>query len=233
MERREKEAAAEKRAASSKKRDAQTELEKIRAEGKRMRMDKTQRLNEDLERESKLNLNVDIDEEAEGQDRVVRLKWSRKDRPAWTTASVVSNKDAIAAALYTYGAVSQVILPPLKETTASGKKPKSASGIVEYSDILGAFGAVQSSKRGVLDGVSVDWVGGVEPATIQQLRSSGKLDSDIKPASAPSTANASSAPSFDFTPQQPPKISYETETLMRMKERERLKQQILEEEGDD
>ncbi|TIA76162.1 hypothetical protein E3P92_00124 [Wallemia ichthyophaga] len=231
LERREKEAAVAALEKKSRKRDAQTELERIREEGKRMRMDKTQQLNEDLERESKLNLNVDVDmlhrpesePEPHSQERLVRIKWTRKDRPAWTTNTVDSNKGAIAGSMSTFGAVSQVILPPLKESTASGKKPKSASGIVEYNDILGAFGAVQSSKRGVLDGVAVDWVGGVEPESVQELRRSGRLEQAGKHSSmsfAPPNVNSA------------PTISYETETLMRMKEREKLNQQILEEEGD-
>ncbi|TIC61432.1 DnaJ-domain-containing protein [Wallemia mellicola] len=225
LDRREKEALEERKLAQKQKRDAQSELERVREEGKRRRMDKTQQLNQDLERESKLNLDKDP-EESSPQDKVIRLKWTRKERPNWSGDVIESNRDAIFAILSTFGKVNQVVLPPKKEFTASGKKPKSSSAIVEFDDLVGAFGAVQSSKRGVLDGVSVDWIGGVESSSIQELRDSGRLHGKSENTSG-------DTPSFDFTiPVPNSKISYESETLMRMKERERLRQQILEEEGE-
>lgn len=180
LERREEEA----REKVGKKRQAMNELEKIKEEGKRMRLDKQQRLNEDLERERKLNLDKDDgDIVNDDDDYTVRIKWLRKDKPSWTVVKSDDEqvvKNDIMNIAKTFGDVSQILLPTHKEYTASGKKPKHASALIQFKDVYSSFSIVQGSQRGLLSGITVTWARGTEPQLVKQLRSQGKLNNQLQ-----------------------------------------------------
>ncbi|KAH9848674.1 DnaJ-domain-containing protein [Lenzites betulinus] len=199
------------------------ENERIMEEGRRLREDREK----DLQRRERERAETAQDAGSGPEppsigplDTTVRVKYTLASRPALTSAT------NIGALLTPFGPLDDAsIVFSLKP--APPKKPKRATALVPFTQIVGAFAAVCASghaENGLSD-IEVDWAEGKEPELIGWLKKMGKLgtrpsDSGSKPppslapttssdskAAPPPSAHSASSSAFSSFPSTFPDVS--------------------------
>jgi len=163
----------------------ETENDKIREEGRRLREQKERELElQALERErerskSKFEEMVGGDTDTPPPlgdlDTTIRIKYTLSSQPTLSTAS------ALAAYLRRYGEIddgavvmSQKVKKP-KKSKGQTESDTTVTALVPFNQLGASFGVVSSAVSLKEQGIDVAWAGGSEPPILNWLRERGEL----------------------------------------------------------
>ncbi|KIK63066.1 hypothetical protein GYMLUDRAFT_41377 [Collybiopsis luxurians FD-317 M1] len=241
------------------------ETEKIKDEGRRLREERMKELEQkEQEASQAAKEEQEMDAPAlKPTDTTVRVKYSLSEHPSLTTAASLASLFAPFGATDVETIILS-LKPPKKAPHKPPKHGTALVPFRRIGDAFAAVCASDRAERG-LGGIEVGWIGGVEPETLGWLKKKGhlgpagsglssepqqKVQRSVEKAPPPQTqapssdsvkfsSFPSSMPDFAQSSAEPPAaagdLSYESLTLMRMRqaERERLEREILEQEANE